>query len=149
MTKTSTPYLRGRTAARLAAIQALYQLEMEPTTPEIVIGQFIAIQFKQPDRFHIVNPDDTLFRQIVMGVHKNQEDLNTSVQQVLQEGWTIPRLETVMRGILRAAAFEILHCPDTPNVVIINEYVNLTKAFYSGQEPGFVNAALDRLANTK
>lgn len=141
------PMVRGRTGARLAAIQALYQIDMEPTAPEIVIGQFTAFRFTQPEKFHILKPDDTLFRQIVMGVCASQEQLDVRIQGVLSQGWTVDRLETVIRAILRAALYELTEHPETPKVVVINEYVNLTKAFYSGQEPGFVNASLDRLSN--
>lgn len=141
-----TAVLRGRAGARLAAVQALYQMDMEPTSPQTVIAQFTAFRFTQPEKFHVLKPDITLFSQIVIGVTEKQEQLDKKIQGVLSQGWTIDRLETVIRSILRAALYELTEHPETPKVVVINEYVNLTKAFYAGQEPGFVNASLDRLS---
>jgi N utilization substance protein B len=76
----------------------------------------------------------------------NQEALDPLIKTVLSQGWTLDRLGNVLRAILRAGLYELKGFPETPRIVVINEYVNLTKAFYSGQESGFVNAALDKLA---
>lgn len=146
MNNTTIPLIRGRTAARLAAIQALYQIDMEPTAATIVVRQFINHRFSDSDKFQFQNPDKKLFEMIVLGVCEKQENLNGLIEKVLATGWTLERLETVVRSILRAAVFELTEHPDTPKAVIINEYVNITKSFYSGQEPSFVNACLDTLA---
>lgn len=140
------PTLRGRSGARLASVQALYQVELEPLEPEDVIQQFITLRFPQPEKFHITNPDEELFRTIVLGVHHRQSDLDSMIAKVLAKGWQLDRLGGVLRAILRAGLYELLEQPETPTRIIINEYVNLTKAFFSGQEPAFVNASLDRLA---
>lgn len=140
------PLIRGRTAARLAAIQALYQMDMEPVEPSVVIRQFIDLRFSDPEKFQFHNPDKKLFQEIVRGVCEKQKDLDDTIEKVLANGWSLDRLETVVRAILRAALFELTDHEDTPKAVIINEYVNITKSFYSGQEPSFVNASLDNLA---
>lgn len=134
----------ARTASRLAAVQALYQLEIEPITAQVVVGQFIAHRFKDPDLMP-EKVDETLFSKIVMGVHDNPRPLDDLISGVLSEDWRLDRLETVMISILRAATYELLGNTNVPQPVVINEYVNITKAFYSGQEPAFVNASLDNL----
>ncbi len=140
------PMVRGRTGARLAAIQALYQIDMEISEPEVVIAQFITYRFTQPERYHVLKPDEKLFRQIVKGATVKREQLDIQIEGVLSQGWTMNRLDTVVRAILRAGLYELMEQPETPKAIVINEYVNLTKAFYSGQEPGFVNASLDNLS---
>lgn len=139
-------FVRGRTASRLAAVQALYQLEMEPVEPQVVIHQFIERRFKEDGKIAYKNPDEILFSAIVKGVCQNLSDINQLIEGVLAEGWPLDRIELVLKAILRSGLFELRYHPDTPTAVIINEYVNLTKAFYSGQEPNFINASLDALA---
>ncbi|WP_032112989.1 transcription antitermination factor NusB [Candidatus Paracaedibacter symbiosus] len=135
----------ARTASRLAAVQALYQLEIEPISPRAVIGQFIAHRFKEEKLFPVkVNED--LFEQIVSGVYEKRQELDLLISNILANGWTIERLEVVVKAILRAATYELLGNTNAPKPVIINEYVNVTKAFFSGQEPAFVNASLDNLS---
>lgn len=142
--KTTTNGIGARTASRLAAVQALYQLEIEPITAQIVVGQFISHRFKDPDLMP-EKVDKNLFSKIVEGVHSDTEQLDRLISSVLTEDWRIERLETVIKSILRAATYELLGNTNVPQPVIINEYVNITKAFYSGQEPSFINASLDSI----
>lgn len=135
----------ARTASRLAAVQALYQLEIEPISPEMVIGQFIGHRFNEEELFPgKVNRE--LFTSLVSGVYAARQELDSLIGKTLANGWTIDRLEAVVKAILRAATYELLGNTSVPKPVVINEYVNLTKAFFSGQEPSFVNASLDNLA---
>lgn len=135
----------ARTASRLAAVQALYQLEIEPISPGTVIGQFIAHRFKE-ESIYSTKVDHLLFENIVLGVCEERQELDPLIAKTLANGWNIDRLEVVIKAILRAATYELLGKTNVPRPVVINEYVNITKAFFSGQEPAFVNASLDNLA---
>lgn len=146
MTELKKITLKGRSAARLAAVQALYQVDIEPTDPRVVIGQFISLRFKKPETYHMKNPDITLFETIVMEALANKLQYDTLISNVLSKDWSLDRLESVLRAILRCGICELDRQRETPKAVIINEYVNLTKTFYDGQEPGFINASLDKLA---
>jgi N utilization substance protein B len=139
--------IKGRPAARLAAVQALYQLEQEPTTPQKVVGEFINHRFQgSGEGAHFVNPDKTLFHDIVIGVMERLSDLDAMISATLSEGWRLERLESVIRAILRAAVFELSRDTSVPAPVVINEYIEITKAFCANSEVGFVNASLDALA---
>lgn len=145
MTLKQTFTFGARTASRLAAVQALYQLDIEPTLPSLVIGQFIAYRFKEEDLFS-GKVNELLFEQIVLGASEQREELDKLIENILAEGWRMDRLEVVVKAILRAATFEMLGTTKVPRPVVINEYVNITKAFFSGQEPAFINASLDKLS---
>ena len=145
MNQDQKPQFHGRTAARLAAIQALYQLEQEPISVSEVVIQFLARRFKQTDDVVYDKVDVKLFEMLVEGVSLDKTVFDDKISLTLAESWRLDRLESVMLSILRAAAFELKGHTAVPKAVIINEYVNITKAFYSGNEPAFVNASLDRL----
>lgn len=91
-------------------------------------------------------PDEALFAALVRGALERRADLDVMIDGSLGGGWTPERLEAVLRAILRAGAFEISGRPDIPPKVSISEYVDVARAFYSGPEPGLVNAVLDRIA---
>lgn len=142
MTKTFT--FGARTASRLAAVQALYQLDIEPSCVKSVIVEFITHRFQEnevSDKIH-----EPLFRQIVEGVGQELSTLDGLIEPTLSEGWKMDRLEVVIKVILRAATYELLGHTSVPKTVVINEYVNITKAFFSGAEPAFVNACLDTIS---
>jgi len=139
--------MKGRPAARLAAVQALYQLDQEPTTPQKVIQEFLNHRFSEiVDGTQFVAPDKTLFQDIVMGVMERLADLDPMIASTLSQYWRLERVESVVRAILRAAVFELSRDTSVPVPVVINEYVEITKAFCTGTEPAFVNASLDTLA---
>ncbi|MCE3231419.1 MAG: nusB [Alphaproteobacteria bacterium] len=139
--------IKGRPAARLAAVQALYQLEQEPTTPQKVIQEFLNHRFNEiVDGTRFITPDTTLFQDIVMGVRERLADLDPMIASTLSEDWRLERLESVVRAILRAAVFELSRDTAVPVPVVINEYIEITKAFCTGPEVAFVNASLDALA---
>lgn len=129
----------ARRAARLAAVQALYQRDMNDITARAVIAEFVAHR-------HVNDADRALFEQIVNGVDENQEDIDSRISGALVEGWALGRLETVLRAIFRAGVAELLLRWDIPPRVTISEYVEISYGFFSGREPAMVNGVLDRLA---
>jgi transcription antitermination protein NusB len=92
--------------------------------------------------------DPTLFSDIVRGVAADQEQLDATISEVLTEEWPLPRLDSVLRAILRAGAYELAHRRDVPPRVSISEYIAVAHAFFVGKEPGLANGVLDRLGRT-
>jgi len=139
--------VKGRLAARLAAVQALYQLEHEPTTPQKVVQEFVMHRFSESvDGARFESPDKTLFQDIVMGVMERLADLDPMIASTLTDEWRLERIESVVRAILRAAVFELSRDTSVPTPVVINEYIEIAKAFCSSAEVSFVNGSLDALA---
>jgi len=129
----------ARRAARLAAVQALYQLDMNDVAPAVVIAEFVGHRLEQ-------HADRQLFADLVGGVAARLGELDGMIGGALVEGWTVERLETVLRAIMRAGTFELLARPDIPPRVAISEYVEIAHAFFGGREPGLVNGVLNHLA---
>ena len=147
MTTKKNIVVKGRPAARLAAVQALYQLEQEPTTPQKVVVEFLNYRFTEVvDNTKFITPDKALFEDIIMGVMNRVADLDSMISATLSEDWRIERMESVVRAILRAAVFELSRDTSVPVPVVINEYIEITKSFCTGPEVAFVNASLDALA---
>lgn len=136
-----------RSAARLAAVQALYQMEMTGVSADAVIVQFFDPEVRRqlsdadPAEF-----DRGMFSQIVKGVAKQRDDLDRIVGAVLSADWTVDRLEIILRSILEAGTYELTERTDVPPRVTITEYVDVAHAFYSGAEPGMVNGVLDKIS---
>lgn len=141
---------RRRSIARLAAIQALYQLELNPGRgPDAVIGEFLHHRLgRDIDGDNYGEADATLFGDIVRGVSDNRERLDETLSAALSDDWPLPRLETLLRLILEAGAYELIHRSDIPPRVTISEYVAIAYAFFSGREPALANGVFDRLART-
>ncbi len=137
-----------RSAARLAALQALYQLEMTGNAPDEVIQEFIDHRFGR-DSGRNSRHDEAFFADIVHGVLRHQIEIDRSVARSLAAGWTLARINSILRALLRAATYELVARRDVPAKVVIDEYVELARDFFEGDEPGFVNAVLDRLAHRK
>jgi N utilization substance protein B len=143
---------RGRSAARLAAVQALYEMELAEVPPDPVLDDLIAGRWAGgPEdaaggESRAVAPDPDLLRDVVLGVSARRERLDALVGPALAAGWTVARLETILLLILRAGVYELLERKDVPPPVVISEYVDVARAFFFGNEPGLVNAVLDRLA---
>jgi transcription antitermination protein NusB len=136
-----------RSAARLAAVQALYQLAISQGDVEQVIAEFTRHRLGEVvDGVDLVRPDRGLFGELVRGVAHNRRDLDDMIAAVLVEDWTIERLETLLACILRAGVHELADRADVPARVVISEYVDLADAFYGDKETGLVNGVLDRLA---
>lgn len=143
------PTAGKRSLARLAAVQALYQIELAGIEPEAVIAEFLAHRLGQEiDGEQYADADRAFFRALVGGGSERREDIDRSISAALPADWPLARLESVLRAIMRAGAYELLACPDVPARVAINEYVEIAHAFFSGKEPGMVNGVLDRLART-
>ena len=138
---------RFRSAARLAAVQALYQQEMEGTALPRLLKEFhdhrlgATIEDEQyPDA------ERDFFDDIVTGVDARRAELDALIVDRLAEGWTLERLDRSMRAILRAGAYELLARPDVPVGSVISEYVDVAHAFFDKRESGFVNGLLDAIA---
>ncbi len=136
----------ARSAARLAAVQALYQIEIAEAEPERVIGEFLEHGPRTGGRN--VAMDNCLFTDIVRGVSVRLGELNRTVAASLSPKWPLQRLEAVLRAILRAGAYEIAWRGDVPPRSAINEYVELAHDFFTGREPAMVNGVLDHVAKT-
>ena len=145
----NAPLHEERSAARLAALQALYQLEITGTAPDEVIEEFIEHRFGRDPITGAALQDEAFFADVVHGVLKHQIEIDRSIARTLAPGWTLARIDSILRALLRAAAYELVARRDVPVKVVIDEYVELTRDFFDGDEPGFVNALLDKLAHRK
>jgi N utilization substance protein B len=138
---------RSRSAARLAAVQALYQQEMEGTPVARLLKEFHDHRLGamiEDAQYHDAERD--FFDDIVSGVDARRDELDALISSRLAEGWTLERLDRPMRALLRAGAYELLARPDVPVGSVINEYVDVAHAFYDKRESGFVNGLLDAIA---
>ncbi|HKX09598.1 MAG TPA: transcription antitermination factor NusB [Stellaceae bacterium] len=148
----STAEPRGagkRGLARLAAVQALYQIELTSADPGAVVSEFLAHRLgREIDGDQYAEADRGYFADLVKGCSERCEDVDGIVAAALPPDWPLARLESVLRAILRAGTYELLARSDVPARVAINEYVEIAHAFFSGKEPGMVNGVLDRIART-
>jgi transcription antitermination protein NusB len=134
-----------RHAARLAAVQALYQMELAGGGADEVAREFIEHRFSESP----VAPDEAFFTAIVEGVPPHQVEIDRAVAASLSANWSLARVDSILRAILRCGVFELVARPDVPAKVVIDEYVAVAGAFFGGDEPGFVNGALDTIARRK
>jgi transcription antitermination protein NusB len=141
---------RRRSNARLAAVQALYQLALNPGRgADAAIGEFVHHRLgREIDGERYGEADEALFADIVRGVAADRERLDESISAALSDEWPLARLETLLRLILEAGAYELVHRADIPPRVTLKEYVAIAHAFFDGKEPGLANGVLDRLART-
>jgi len=139
---------RRRSLARLAAVQALYQIALNPgAEPEAAIREFIAHRLgREIDGELYGEADEKLFADIVRGTVGHRERLDETISAALSEEWPLRRLETILRLILEAGAYELAHRPDIPPRVTIAEYIAIAHAFFDGKEPGLANGVLHHLA---
>jgi len=145
--KTHIPPGARRSAARLAGIQALYQMDIAGTDLQDIVQQFTIHHFDdQEDVQTIVKLDATFFTELLQGVVRRQLDIDPIVDEQLATGWRLVRIDSIVRAILRAALFELLERPDVPVRVVINEYIDVAHAFFDGDEPRVVNGILHNLA---
>lgn len=132
-----------RRLARLAAVQALYQMELAGMGADEVVDEFIAHRFEDSEA------DIEFFKSIVAGVPPHQTEIDKAIARCLSENWTLARMDSILRAILRAGGFELVARKDVPARVVIDEYVGIAHDFFAGDEPGFANAALDAMAHRK
>jgi len=138
-----------RRAARLAAVQALYQMEISGEGAEEVGEQFIAHRFAELSEAGMATPDEAFFTAILEGVPAHQVEIDRAIASALSQNWKLERVDSILRAVLRCGVFELVARRDVPAKVVIDEYVAVAGAFFGGDEPGFVNAALDTLARRK
>jgi N utilization substance protein B len=137
-----------RGAARLAAVQALYQMDLSGATLPEVLAEFESFRLgKEIDGTQYRNADAAFFREIVGGVVRDQLTLDPAIHAALSPGWPLPRIDTTLRAILRSGAYELKHRPDIPGRVVITEYVDVANAFFDNDAAAMVNGVLDRLAH--
>ena len=135
---------KQRSAARLAAVQALYQLDMAETTVSRVLDEFLLHRLVSGA---VGAVDKVLFADLVQGASTRRDEIDRMLGSALVQGWPLDRLDPTLRGILRAGLYELLGRGDVPARVVIDEYVSVAHAFFGGKEPGMVNGVLDRLAH--
>lgn len=143
---------QARSVARLAAVQALYQMEVSGAGAEAVIREFTEHRFDRDvpnesgEGETLATADEAFFADLVRGVVERQGEIDGMVARHLAVNWKLERIDATVRAMLRAGVYELAHRPDVPTEVAIDEYVELAKSFFEGPEPGFVNGALDAVA---
>lgn len=137
----------SRSAARLAAVQALYQQEMEGTPTARLLHEFHQHRLGATiEDVEYADAEVDFFDDLVTGALARKDELDGRIAAKLAEGWTLARLDKPMKAILRAGAYELAARPDVPVGSVISEYVDVAKAFYDAREAGFINGLLDALA---
>lgn len=137
-----------RSAARMSAVQALYEMDITQKGMNDVFAEFEAHWIGQPvdDDLEMRDAEISFFKDIVGGVIAHQQVIDQTIDNALAKGWPLVRIEVVLRAIMRAGVYELTRRKDVPPKVSISEYVDVTHAFYVGEEPGMVNAVLDHVA---
>ena len=141
--------LHKRSIARIAAIQSLYQMHMLQQSKDQVLSDFKAhfeadlLEDVQSKKY-----DKDFFAKLLKGVSHHLKELDPFIRAALPEDWALERLDIVLLCIMRAGAFELWQHPETDSAVIINEYLNVTHAFYDEKEPGFVNGVLHKISTS-
>ena len=136
-----------RAGARLAAIQALYQMEQTEQSARSVIADFMEDRLGLNDEGEPVEEaDPDIFKAIVSGVVERQEVIDAAIMKRLANGWKIERLDATSRAILRAAVYELVAEISLPSQIILDEYVSIAHAFFEGAEPKFINGLLDNVS---
>jgi transcription antitermination protein NusB len=137
-----------RGAARLAAVQALYQMDLAGTGLNEIMAEFENHWLGGEVEGAQYRPAEAAyFRDIVGGVVREQSSLDPQIDAALTRGWPLKRIETVLRAVLRAGAYELAHRTDVPARVVMSEYVDVASAFVDEEETGMVNAVLGQLAH--
>ena len=147
-----------RSAARLAAVQALYEMDMVDADADLVLEEFLTKRWEtagnsQVDgadvpEMEMTEPDPVWLDELVHGVASERHELDSLIGSALSGDWTVERLEALIRVILRAGAYELKTKQKIPTAVIISEYLDVAHAFFEGGEPQLVNGVLDNLART-
>ena len=147
MTDSGRPIPSRRHAARLAAVQALYQWQEGQDSPAIIVEQFLNVRTGETGEAGMRrDADRPFFSEIVVGAVAGAEDFQKTITEALAKDWTWARIDRLVRAILLAGVYELTNRKDVPARVSINEYVEIAHAFYDKGEPTFVNSVLDRVA---
>ena len=146
MTQPSNPRSQARSAARLAAVQALYQLQMEDISIARLLDEFHQHRLgKEIEEEHYAEAEVEFFDDLVKGADARRAEIDELVQAKLADGWTLARLDKTMLQVLRAGTYELLARADVPVAAAISEYVDVAKAFFEDREAKFVNGILDAI----
>jgi N utilization substance protein B len=141
------PKANRRGAARLAAVQALYQMDIAGKGLNDILAEFESHWLgREVEGEQYLPAEAAFFRDIVGGFLAEQRRLDPLIDQALAAGWPLKRIEAIVRAVLRAGAFELDKRPDIPARVVVSEYVSVANAFVDREETGMVNAVLDTLA---
>ena len=136
-----------RGAARLSAVQALYQMDIAGTGLNDILAEFEGHWIgREVEGAQYLPAEAAFFRDVVGGVVREQRVLDPLIDKVLAAGWPLKRIETILRAVLRAGAYELGHRSDVPARVVVSEYVDVANAFVDRDETGMVNAVLDQIA---
>ena len=151
MAKAAAPterrHANRRGAARLAAVQALYQMDLAATPLNEALAQFETHWIgREVEGDEYLPAEAAQFRDIVRGVVDDQRRLDPMIDQALSKGWPLKRIEALLRAVLRAGVYELDRKRDVPARVVVTEYVDVAHAFVDRDETGMVNAVLDQLA---
>jgi len=158
MTIKKTPKFnaQSRSAARMAAVQALYELDMGDGDADVILRALIekrwTVLIEDEDGAEIgeadlFDPDKTFLLKLARGVLTKKDTVDEMLSSTLGSNWTVPRLEVLLRAVLRAGVYELMEHTEIPAKVIINEYMDVANAFFSEGEPKMVNGVLDKLAH--
>lgn len=149
--KLPAPTPKPRSLARIAAVQALYQMDLAGTDLNDVIDEFTRLRLNgastAEDQSSLEGADPIFFAEVLRGVVARQRDIDPMVDQQLATGWSLARVDSILRAILRAGVYEFLERPDVPARVVINEYVDIAHAFFDDEQPKVVNGVLDKIAH--
>lgn len=141
--------LQPRRAARLAAVQAIYQMELTGLDSEAVIAEFVEHRFGCDEFRALGKPDVEFFGELVRGVPLRQDEIDRAIAKSLSADWKLSRVDSILRAILRTAVYEFIARRDIAVRIVIDQYVDVAHAFFEGEEPAFVNAALDKIGRRK
>ncbi|MEG3163872.1 transcription antitermination factor NusB [Sphingomonas sp. PB2P19] len=143
----TAPRTKARAAARLAAVQAMYQHEMEGTAIPVLLNEFHQHRLGATiEDVEYAEADVDFFDDLVSGAQARADEIDTLVAAKLAKGWSLARLDKPMKAILRVGTYELLARADVPVGAVISEYVDVAHAFYDKRESGFVNGLLDAIA---
>ena len=138
-----------RSGARLSVVQALYEMEISDKGVIEALAEFEAFWIgREVDGIDHPPAEIAFFRDVLRGVVEEQRAIDPQVDQALAAGWPLKRIEAVLRAILRAGTYELMFRRDVPARAVISEYVNVADSFFGGDEPGVVNAVLDKIARS-
>lgn len=142
-----------RNSARIAAVQALYEIDVTGAPSDSVLSEFMTQRWKHAgkdgtdNQIELPSFDSDLLQDIIKGVAAGKSEFDALIEEKLSGIWTMERLELLIRAILRAGTYELAKRIDIPKRVVINEYVNVAHAFFVENEPSMVNGVLDKLAH--
>ncbi len=150
MTQNNKGHHDARSASRLFAVQALYQMDIASSALEETISEYLNHRLGLPlEDMELPAADASHFESILRGVVEHQRLIDQRVNDILRKGWKLSRLDSILRALMRAGAYEILCRDDVPPNVVASEYTDMAHAFFDGSEAGMANALLNRLIEEK